>query len=390
VGELEARVEELERELAAARADARRYRGLLDHAADGLVVHDDDGRFLEVNERAADLLGYSRAELLTMSLGEVEPDFDRYGIRERWRRIVPGEPLTVEGRPRRKDGVPFVIEARVGLLDDVGGERRYISFIRDISDRNETLRALRESTDRTRRLLEDAQAQLLRVERLATLGTLAAGVGHELNNLAQVLTGEMAMLRDSVRRGVPPDPDGVAALERVVDHVCGHARQLLSFGRPGPAHAEQLDLREVVRSTVEMLRHTGKLRRASVTLDLPPRAVHVTVNRTRIEQVLINLLVNAGDALGDAEVPSGAIRVAVEVQPGGRARCRVSDNGPGIPAERIERIFEAYFTTKPPGQGTGLGLSVVRRIVRDYGGDVEVMSSAGAGATFCFDLPIAS
>ncbi len=394
IARLEARVAELEQELrdraaesARLRAEERRYRLLVEHAADGLVVHDDDGRFLEVNERACDLLGYSRDELLTMSLRDVEPDFDAHGVSARLRELVPGEPITVEGRPRRRDGVPIVVEVRVGLLDDRGGRRRYIAFLRDIGDRTETLRALRESTERFRKLLDEARAELLHVERFATLGTLAAGVGHELNNLAHVLTINLALLRRGAERGEVPDPRSLGDVERAAGHVIAHAKQLLSFGRPGPDHAAPIDLREVVRETVAMMRHVGKLRHVAVALDLPEEPVTVTVSRVRIEQVLINLLANAGEAFIQAGMADGSVTVALELA-GARVRCSVKDDGPGMTADALERIFEPYFTTKGH-KGTGLGLTVVRRIVQDYGGDVAVHSRPHHGTTFTFDLPLA-
>jgi signal transduction histidine kinase len=238
--------------------------------------------------------------------------------------------------------------------------------------------------------LEQRQALLLRTERLASLGTLAGGVGHELNNIATVFVSAFALVREAAAAGEPPDAEDLAALARVGDHLKQHASQLLSLARPGPDHAARLDLREVVTGTLSMLRLMGRIKYVEVEPVLPAAPMPVTVNRTRIEQVLVNLICNAADALG--EVPGGPkrIRVTVEASAGdGRVTCHVADTGPGIPGDRLDAIFQPYFTTKPPDRGTGLGLTVAKQIVKSYGGTIRVVSRVGEGTTVTFDLPAA-
>jgi C4-dicarboxylate-specific signal transduction histidine kinase len=172
----------------------------------------------------------------------------------------------------------------------------------------------------------------------------------------------------------------------VGEHLRVHAEHLLSLGRPGPDHAESLDLREVVTGTLAMLRTTGRAKYVEIESELPEAAVQVTINRTRIEQVIINLVGNAIDAAIGREGP----RVRVVVAPpdeGGFVQCRVEDNGVGIAEDKLEVIFEPYFTTKPPGRGTGLGLVVVKQIVESYGGRLHVRSTPDVGSVFAFDLP---
>jgi PAS domain S-box-containing protein len=381
-----AKNDERDRLLAARDAEIARYRQLIEAAGDALIVHDDHYRFVEVNDGACDLMGYSRAELLTMSLADVDPQFNRFGITHMLAGLKLGDVLKAEGRFMRSDGVPIVVEVRVAPIDHPGG-RRYMAFLRDTGDRKETVRALRESAERFRTMLDEARAELLRIERLATLGTLAAGVGHELNNLAQVLSINLGFARSAIEAGQVPDANCFADLEHAAGHVIQHAHHLLSFGRPGPDHSEPVDLRDVVRGTAAMLRHSGKLGHVALHFELGAAPLMVTVSRTRIEQVLINLLTNAADAFVNAGLGDAEVTIALE-RAGERVRCTVRDNGPGIAPEDLERVFEPFFTTKGD-RGTGLGLSVVRRIVRDYGGDVTVESRLGAGATFTFDLPLA-
>ena len=172
-------------------------------------------------------------------------------------------------------------------------------------------------------------------------------------------------------------------LERVGEHITQHGNRLLQLARPGPDHVAPIDLNDVVRDVVGMLRLAGKLGRVECTVTLPDEPITVTVNRTRIEQILVNLVTNAVDAIENA---GGGVTIEVEPNHGSRVACSVSDTGSGIPPDKLEKIFEAFYTTKGDN-GTGLGLSVVREIVASYGGVLTVHSALTKGTTFRFDLP---
>jgi C4-dicarboxylate-specific signal transduction histidine kinase len=146
----------------------------------------------------------------------------------------------------------------------------------------------------------------------------------------------------------------------------------------------------VVTGTLTVLRGAGKTKYVVVETDLPESPVIVTVNRGRIEQILVNLIINAVDALKEVRGRRRRIKVAVEVPAGGdRVLCRIEDNGCGISPAELKGVFAPFFTTKPPGLGTGLGLSVVKQILDSYDGSISVESSVGKGTTFTFDLPAA-
>lgn len=239
--------------------------------------------------------------------------------------------------------------------------------------------------------LEARSDQLIRAERMASLGTLAAGVGHDLNNITMVLMTYLKFVRERAEQGLPPEAEDLEALEHASEQCRVHASQLLSVGRPGSDHAEQIDLRDSVIGTLGLLKAVGKTRLYSVELVAPEEAVMVTVNRKRIEQVILNLVGNAADALHEVSGRARCIRVSVERDvSNARTRCRVWDNGPGIPEDKLTMIFEPYYTTKPPGKGTGLGLPVVRQILQSYGGELRVESLHGEWTSFSFDLPLAS
>ena len=241
---------------------------------------------------------------------------------------------------------------------------------------------LEEELDRTR-------GQLLHADRLATLGTLAAGVGHELNNIASVLKASLFMIREDLESGLAPQEDDLENLEACLRHVTNHARQMQRLGRPSSGDAEVVDLGAVASDVLEMLRLTGRIKYVEVERAFPGEPVLVAAPRTGLEQVLINLVANAADAVADnADVPG---RIVLEVSADAsveRAVCRVSDNGNGIPEERLATVFEPYFTTKPEGRGTGLGLVVVKSIVESCSGTISLASREGEGAAFTVELPL--
>jgi PAS domain S-box-containing protein len=247
------------------------------------------------------------------------------------------------------------------------------------------LRALNASIEEQ---LEQTRQSLLLAERRSTLGTLAGGVGHELRNIAQIQIAAV----DELATALAADEDVTALartllpdLARVGDHITAHGRRLMQLARPGSDHLEPIDVAALVRDMVSMLQRAGKLRHVQIDMKLGDGPSIAMVNRIKIEQILVNLIGNAVDAIGP--VP-GTITIAV--RPSADARrvvCEVGDTGSGIEPEVIERIFEPFFTTKPEDKGTGLGLPVAREIVKSYGGNLAVASTIGTGTTFTFDLP---
>jgi signal transduction histidine kinase len=238
--------------------------------------------------------------------------------------------------------------------------------------------------------LESTRTQLLLAERRSTLGTLAGGVGHELRNIAQIQIAAVDELQLALASGKDIRQMArsiVDDLERVGDHITTHGNRLMQLARPGPDHVAPTDLAGIVRDAVAMLKGAGRLRKLRTVLELGD-GILVSVNRVRIEQILVNLIVNAVDAIGDAGWTGGVITIRVRpTEDNARVRCEVIDNGPGIPPEQLAKIFEPFFTTKPPERGTGLGLPVAREIVASYGGTLTVHSDVGKGTTFTFDLP---
>lgn len=369
---------------------------------DAVVVVDADGRITVSNAGAELVTGYTRDELRGMPIGKLVVD-DSSGLRTVVRRrIEDGSVLRRESSwIIQKDGerIPVSVTGSP-VLDPEGTLQGIVLVARDVREMRQLLTDkeaeiaarktaeddLRKAKESIEEKLDEARKQLLLAERRATLGTLAGGVGHELLNIAQVQVAavdEMESAMDAnedieeLTTRILPD------LKRVGEHITQHGNRLMQLARPGPDHVAPLDLNDVVRDVAAMLEHAGKLGRARIVLSLAGQPVTVTVNRTRIEQILVNLVINAVDATGAAGI------VTVTVTPSDRARrvtCSVTDDGTGIASEHLEKIFEPFYTTKGEA-GTGLGLPVVREIVTSYGGSLTVTSSPGHGTTFTFDLP---
>jgi two-component system NtrC family sensor kinase len=233
------------------------------------------------------------------------------------------------------------------------------------------------------------EQQMAATERLASLGTLAAGVAHEINNPLAIIsesTGWMKqLLAKDEMKGMHRRPDFEKALEKVeksVERAKRITHQLLSFVRKTDTAFSQIDLTELIDETIQFLEHETKKRNIKIIRKTACASAHVWSDPYRIRQALINLLTNAVHAVG----AEGEITLAVEDAVDHTA-ITVSDNGPGIPRENLARIFEPFFSTKSPGEGTGLGLFVTRGIIEKLGGAVTVESEAGKGASFCIRLP---
>ncbi len=377
---------------------------VIEAMVDAVLVVDVEGRVTLANTAAARLTGYTHEELQAIAVAKLLID-DRSGLRTVVRRrIEDGGVLRHEESwliTRAGDRIPVSVTGSA-VLAATGELEGIVLVARDVREVRQLLRDRDDEIARRRTAeeellaakasieeqLEQSRTQLLLAERRATLGTLAGGVGHELRNIAQVLVIATEMIRAALDAG--DNIHEVAAhhlrdLERVGDHIAQHGQRLMRLARPGPDHVEPTEVDAIVQDSVAMLRSAGRLRRISVSSAVGPEGLRVTVNRARIEQILLNLMFNACDAIGE-----NIGTITVQVRPsadGTRVICKVSDTGGGIAAAQLETIFEPFFTTKDSDKGTGLGLPVAREIVESYGGTLTCVSEVGVGTAFTFDLP---
>ena len=362
--------EERARTAALARAEAR-YARLVESASDAIFTVDRAGCFTAVNHALEWGVGVARDALLGRSISLVIDARDLSSAEGLLRETFLGQRCRGSLRSRAADG-----EARHGSLItspvvEEGTITGALGIMRDVTDDH--------------RLAE----QLLQQEKLAAIGQLVSGVAHELNNpLAGVMAyTELLMVSSSVAA----EPETRQALETIRHEAMRASKivsHLLTFARRQPAERVEVDLNSIVNDTLALRRYA--IRTAQIELDvvLDPALPRTWADPFQLQQVLLNLIGNAEQALN--EWP-GTRRIEIRTQRAGeRLVIAVSDSGPGVAEEQRDRIFNPFFTTKPVGQGTGLGLSISDGIVREHGGRIRVESQPGQGATFIVELPIAS
>ncbi|MEP7122176.1 MAG: ATP-binding protein [Byssovorax sp.] len=369
---------------------SRRYELLHQYARDIVLFLDRDGVVLDANHAAIDAYGYSYAELVGTNVRILRAAETLPLVADQLEDAFKTHVL-FETIHRRKDGTTFPVEVSARSAD-IGGERVILSMIRDLSERSEL------------------QANLLQADRMAAVGTLAAGVAHEINNplayaianldvLARRLPGTIERVRASA---LDVSPDEAPALEKIaadlveaaemlavaregVDRVRSIVRDLKTFSRADDVALGPVDVHEVLDSSIGIalneIRHRALLSREYGSVPL------VEINESRLGQVFLNLLVNAAQAIPGGRAEAHTIRVRTSTDERGRAVIEVADDGVGIPRHLVGKVFEPFMTTKPIGEGTGLGLFVSRSIVKAAGGEITVESEVGKGTRVRLVLP---
>jgi PAS domain S-box-containing protein len=351
------------------------FRKLVEAAPEAVLVAK-ELRIAYVNPRLLRLLGYERAgDLLDRDTAEfVHPD-DRVllGERQKLVRSSPEPAPPVEYRLIKRDGSNVAVECS-SLPIEFEGAPAILTFLRDVTERKQI------------------QAQLIQTDRMATVGTLAAGVAHELNNpLAYVLLnlGILERELDALIEDAH-DREGararLATIQEGAERMASIVRDLRSFCRPNAPSLVPVNMRQVLESSINMA--MNELReRARVIRDYAP-VPPVIADGARLGQVFLNLLLNAAQAVAEGSPNENEVRVVLRAEAGDRVRVEIADSGHGIAPEIMGRIFEPFFTTKPIGVGTGLGLSICQSIVSSMQGDLTVESEVGRGTTFRVVLPL--
>jgi C4-dicarboxylate-specific signal transduction histidine kinase len=252
------------------------------------------------------------------------------------------------------------------------------------------LRETTQAVERREQELRDKQEQLVQAAKLATLGELTTGVAHELNNPLNNIGLFVGNVIDRMMLGELDLERVVSDLEKAMDQV-GKATEIIThlrtFGRAAPISLEPVAVGDILERSLSLMNEQLRVREINVDVEPAPDELVVLGNAIQLEQVVINLLTNARDALVDA--PEKTIRLSSALTKDERVSITVSDTGPGIPPGLEQRIFDPFFTTKEVGMGTGLGLSINYGIVKEHGGSIEVTSKPGEGACFEIELPVA-
>jgi two-component system cell cycle sensor histidine kinase/response regulator CckA len=379
VGTIEARLQ-VARSESARRLSDERQRALTQTSSDAVITADIDGVIRSANPAAALIYGYPVNELMGSPMARLAPDARRAQFGEDLRRYfetgtAPPQWQGREATARHSSGREIPIEVSFGVYG-AGADRRISWIIRDISARKQL------------------QAQVLQASKMDAIGRLAGGVAHDFNNILTAIVGNAALLADTVPEG--DDRELVHNIEDAAARATGLTRQLLAFGRRQMLEPRVIDVSDAVSGIGALLRRiVGEdIDFQALTSKVPSR---VFADPTQLEQVIVNLAVNAREAMpkggrltievASVELDDLYTATHPEVTPGAYVLLAVSDTGAGMDAETQAKIFEPFFTTKSDAGGTGLGLATVYGIVRQSGGSINVYSEVGRGTVFKVYLP---
>jgi two-component system, cell cycle sensor histidine kinase and response regulator CckA len=364
---------------AALRESEERYRRILDTAQEGVWLVDTEARTVFANRRMAAMLGYEPGELAGRTLFEFMSDDTARAMARRFESRRRGVAEQYDMRLRSKSGAEmWAMVSATPIFDEDGAFAGALGMVTDITERKELERQFRQA------------------QRMEAVGRLAGGVAHDFNNLLTVITGYSDLVSSRLHPGDPLRED-ISEIRAAADRAAALTRQLLAFSRKQVLSPRVVDLNATVENMLKMLeRLIGE--DVALEVEAGEGIGRVRVDPAQVEQVIVNLAVNARDAMPRG----GRLRIATreelvgeeragrdpDASPGAYAVFSMEDTGEGMSEETMSRIFEPFFTTKDEGRGTGLGLATVYGIVRQSGGFVEVESAPGRGSTFRVFLPV--
>jgi PAS domain S-box-containing protein len=347
------------------RRSRERYRGLLETSPGAVALYNDQLIVNEWNAAAERLYGFAKREVLGHRLPTVvagrEAEAD-----DLLRRVASGQPvLDLETQRRHKDGMPLDVQLSLLPFTEASGQNFFLEVTADIRERVR----LRQT--------------LLEVEKLTTMGQMAAGTAHHLNTpLASMLLRLQMMRSRSVDNGMSADLERLETSARFCQQF---VQRLLDFSRRPQSHKQPEPLGAAIESVVSFLSPQLLAKRARLSADLAAADGHrVLADRNQLEALFLILFSNSLDAIGQ----DGSISVRCRPTANGRIEIQIADDGCGIEQQQLAHIFEPFFTTKPPGKGTGLGLAIAGNILREHGGSVRLESAPGAGTTAYVELPV--
>ncbi|TAL27338.1 MAG: PAS domain S-box protein [Nitrospirae bacterium] len=351
-------------------------RSLFENANDGIMIMDENGIILDLNQKACDMHGFDRKALVGVNIELLEREENKQLFRERMERILNGEALMFETQHYRKDGSKVSLEISSKAIE-VGGQIMIQSFHRDITQKKKL------------------QEHLFQSQKMESIGSLAGGIAHDFNNVLTGILGQIELMRmtdvleeKTIKR--------LNVIESAARKASVTISKLLGFARRSNYEILPLDLNAIVGDTVKLLGNIVD-KKISMRLELGDNLPLIEGDVNQMEQVLMNLIVNARDAMPDGgviliktsrvDVEKGRPDIPPYIEPGKYILLRVSDSGCGMPEDIISKIFEPFFTTKERGKGTGLGLSMVYGIIKDHQGHISVRSRINEGSIFDIYMP---
>ena len=344
-----------------------KYRTVVEQSADGIFIAEvHNGRFIEANPSMEALTGYCREELLQLSLPLLHAEAEQVSATNSVGRMLEDDPAASNYLSlRKKDGRQVSVDLNTNVVE-YQGRRVALGIIRDITERRREEERLRETA------------------RLVSIGELAAGVAHEINNPLTVVIGfsEILLAKDL------PEPEG-SRVQRIYSEAQRAAKivqNLLSFARRREPEKRYVDVAAILERALELKAYDFKVSNIQVVSEWATDLPHTMVDEHQLVQAILNIMTNAEQAMMKSN-DEGEMGIRVG-RSGDRIRISISDDGPGIPQEHLYRIFDPFFTTKEVGTGTGLGLSICYGIIRQHGGEIWAESVPGKGATFHIEIPV--
>jgi len=362
-----------------AEAELRRLGEAVAQASDGIAITQLDGEIIYVNPAFEQMTGYPAKAVIgeTPRILENGDPTDVFS-RDRFNSLLHGKRWSGRMVNRKKDGVLFTAECSLSPVRNKNGHIvNFVLMMRDITSEVK---------------LEERLSQAQKME---ALGTLAGGIAHDFNNILFPLMGYAEMLREDIPEGDP--------LKSNVEEILSSAfrardlvQQILTFSRHSKSERKPLRVQTILKEILKLLRSSIP-KTISIHHDVDEDCALVMADPTQIHQIIMNLATNAFHAM---EEDGGQFNLSLKqlrlgfgndsvdgLLPGDYLCLKAVDNGIGIPKEIQEKVFDPYFSTKPEGKGTGMGLAMVQGIVRSYGGEIRLFSEPGAGTEICIYLP---
>ncbi|HEC98516.1 MAG TPA: response regulator [Nitrospirae bacterium] len=374
--QLEETVQERTRDL---RKSEAMLKTLFENANDGILIMDDNGVIVDANQRACESYDREKKELIGTDIQHLGPDTDKNKLlwRDRLQRLLNGEPLLFESEHYGKDENKVSVEISAKAIQ-IDGRLLIQSFHRDLTEK--------------KRL----QAQLLHSQKMESIGTLAGGIAHDFNNILTAILGyaDLILMNDKL---LPEIATKVRVIETSARQASQMVSKLLSFARRGSVESVPFAINSVIEDTMSMVSRLvpgNVVLRKELDSPIPP----VEGDVSQIEQVLMNLIINAKDAMPDGgeiaiitklvEIKHNSLDIPATIKSGEYIHIMVTDTGTGISERDLPHIFEPFYTTKEKGKGTGLGLAMVYGIIKEHGGYITVESRKGHETKFNIYLPI--
>jgi PAS domain S-box-containing protein len=352
------------------------HRSLFENATDGIVVLDKNGIIVNANEKACEMHGFTREALVGVNIRLLEEDIDKEKITDRMRRLLTGETLVYEARHNKKDGTAIDLEISAKAIT-IGNESFIQSYYRDITEKKKL------------------QEHLFQSQKMDSIGVLAGGIAHDFNNILTAILGHIEIIRKNPVLDVKA-ANSLSVIEDASRRAGRMISKLLGFARKSKYELVPLNLNDVVYDTIKLLERVID-KQIEMRVELDNHLPFIQADTNHIEQIVMNLIINARDAMPKGgkiiintsvlDVKFNMPEVPQYIIPGQYVVLTISDTGIGMAESVRDKIFEPFFTTKERGKGTGLGLSMVYGAVKEHKGYITVASEVGVGSSFTIYLP---